>query len=65
MQYSIDQSTYEYLKSINQTMKHSVAGSDISVWMRNVQLALLSVPLGLITAYAKVDNDMRKWLLPM
>ena len=26
-------------------------GSDISVWMRNVQLALLSVPLGLITSY--------------
>merc|ERR1711910_73017 len=28
-------------------------GSDISVWMRNVQLAMLSVPLGLITAFAK------------
>jgi len=28
-------------------------GSDVSVWMRNVQLALLSVPLGLITSYAK------------
>ncbi|XP_023330704.1 UDP-N-acetylglucosamine transporter [Eurytemora carolleeae] len=28
-------------------------GSDISVWMRNVQLALLSVPLGLITTYLK------------
>ena len=26
-------------------------GSDISVWMRNVQLALLSVPLGLISSY--------------
>jgi UDP-sugar transporter A1/2/3 len=28
-------------------------GSDVSVWMRNVQLALLSVPLGLLTAYGK------------
>jgi len=28
-------------------------GSEVSVWMRNVQLALLSVPLGLITAYGK------------
>jgi len=28
-------------------------GSDISVWMRNVQLAMLSVPLGLATAYLK------------
>jgi len=28
-------------------------GSDISVWMRNVQLAILSVPLGLFTAFAK------------
>jgi UDP-sugar transporter A1/2/3 len=28
-------------------------GSDISVWMRNVQLALLSVPLGFITTYLK------------
>merc|ERR1711994_367733 len=28
-------------------------GSDISVWMRNVQLAILSVPLGLCTAFVK------------
>merc|ERR1712198_347137 len=28
-------------------------GSDVSVWMRNVQLAILSVPLGLFTAFAK------------
>jgi len=28
-------------------------GSDVSVWMRNVQLALLSVPLGLLTALSK------------
>merc|ERR1719186_1290493 len=28
-------------------------GSDISVWMRNVQLALLSIPLGLLTAFVK------------
>jgi len=28
-------------------------GSDISVWMRNVQLAILSVPLGLISSYMK------------
>ena len=31
-------------------------GSDISVWMRNVQLALLSVPLGLISSYL-ADGD--------
>merc|ERR1719189_2295086 len=31
-------------------------GSDTSVWMRNVQLALLSVPLGLITSYL-TDGD--------
>merc|ERR1712061_903052 len=28
-------------------------GSDVSVWMRNVQLALLSVPMGLVTSYMK------------
>lgn len=28
-------------------------GSDISVWMRNVQLALLSVPLGALTTFLK------------
>jgi len=28
-------------------------GSDVSVWMRNVQLALLSVPLGLCTTFLK------------
>lgn len=27
-------------------------GSDISVWMRNVQLSLCSIPFGLITCYA-------------
>jgi len=32
-------------------------GSDISVWMRNVQLAMLSVPLGLLTSYVK-DGGM-------
>merc|ERR1712183_495536 len=31
-------------------------GSDISVWMRNVQLALLSVPLGFISSYL-ADGD--------
>jgi UDP-sugar transporter A1/2/3 len=30
-------------------------GSEISVWMRNVQLAMLSIPLGLLTAYVKVS----------
>merc|ERR1712223_1609933 len=28
-------------------------GSDISVWMRNVQMGILSVPLGLCTAFVK------------
>jgi len=28
-------------------------GSNVSVWMRNVQLAMLAIPLGLITAYVK------------
>jgi len=28
-------------------------GSDVSVWMRNVQLALLSVPMGFVTSYVK------------
>lgn len=31
-------------------------GADISVWMRNVQLSLLSVPFGLITCFS---NDFR------
>merc|ERR1719346_290830 len=31
-------------------------GSDVSVWMRNVQLALLSVPMGLISSYL-ADGD--------
>merc|ERR1712013_412736 len=33
-------------------------GSDISVWMRNVQLAILSVPLGLCTAFVKDGSKM-------
>ena len=28
-------------------------GSPVSVWMRNVQLAMLAVPLGLVTSYVK------------
>ena len=28
-------------------------GSDISVWMRNVQLSMLSIPFGIIAVYAK------------
>lgn len=32
-------------------------GADISVWMRNVQLSLLSLPFGLITCYV---NDHEK-----
>merc|ERR1712228_393359 len=31
-------------------------GSDVSVWMRNVQLAILSVPLGFLSSYVK-DGD--------
>merc|ERR1719308_297013 len=36
-------------------------GSDVSVWMRNVQLAMLSVPMGLVTSYvsdgAKISEN--------
>lgn len=32
-------------------------GSDISVWMRNVQLSLLSVPIGLVSCYV-ADHDV-------
>jgi len=33
-------------------------GSDVSVWMRNVQLAIISVPLGLITTYLKDGSSI-------
>jgi len=32
--------------------------SDLSVWMRNIQLSLLSLPLSLITAYISDSNDI-------
>jgi solute carrier family 35 (UDP-sugar transporter), member A1/2/3 len=39
-------------------------GSEISVWMRNVQLAMLSIPLGLLTAYVKVPVLRQAYLWP-
>ena len=36
-------------------------GSDVSVWMRNVQLALLSVPMGLITSYVSDGDKVDKY----
>ena len=36
-------------------------GSDVSVWMRNVQLALLSVPMGLITSYVSDGAKVVKY----
>jgi len=33
-------------------------GSEVSVWMRNVQLALISVPIGLITTYIKDGSSI-------
>ena len=35
-------------------------GSDISVWMRNVQLSFLSVPSGIIMAYMSHGHDIAK-----
>ncbi|XKL67632.1 hypothetical protein PGB90_003123 [Kerria lacca] len=35
-------------------------GSDISVWMRNVQLSIISVPAGLIHAYVEDWNNLMK-----
>lgn len=35
-------------------------GSDISVWMRNVQLSLLSLPFGLITCFVNDGELLRK-----
>lgn len=35
-------------------------GSDISVWVRNVQLSLLSLPFGLITCFLNDGNTLRK-----
>lgn len=33
-------------------------GSDVSVWMRNVQLALFGVPMGLVTSYIKDGGNI-------
>lgn len=33
-------------------------GADISVWMRNVQMSLLSIPLGIIPCFVKDGNNI-------
>merc|ERR1712062_377983 len=33
-------------------------GSDVSVWMRNVQLSMLSVPFGILAVYFKHGNEI-------
>merc|ERR1711963_992795 len=33
-------------------------GSDVSVWMRNVQLSMLSVPFGIVAVYFKHGNEI-------
>jgi len=35
-------------------------GSDISVWMRNVQLSLLSIPFGIIAIWFKHSSEIRE-----
>lgn len=35
-------------------------GADISVWMRNVQLSLLSIPFGLITCFISDFNSIKE-----
>lgn len=35
-------------------------GSDISVWMRNIQLSLLSLPFGLITCFLNDGETLKK-----
>ena len=35
-----------------------LAGSNVSVWMRNIQLSILAIPLGIIVCFSKHGSDI-------